>query len=66
MPPLRTTSTALPADFVVARGQTQVGVNYTILTQLVNRFPATAALQVLGSPCDNLEFLTYVGQLFLS
>ena len=59
-----TTQAALPADFVVVRGQTQKDVNRTVLTTLVNRFPADAALQVLDLPCGNLEFLTYVGQLF--
>lgn len=58
------TQAALPANFAVARGQTQIGVNRAILTKLVNRFPAAAPLHVLDLPCGNLEFLTYVSQLF--
>ncbi|RZK24504.1 MAG: class I SAM-dependent methyltransferase [Hymenobacter sp.] len=59
-----TIQAALPADFVVVRGQTQKDVNRTVLTTLVNRFPADAALRVLDLPCGNLEFLSYVARLF--
>ena len=54
----------LPADFVVARGQTQKDVNYTILANLANRFPKDAVIQALDLPCGNLEFLTYLRKLF--
>jgi 2-polyprenyl-3-methyl-5-hydroxy-6-metoxy-1,4-benzoquinol methylase len=64
MPPPMTTKAALPADFIVVRGQTQKDVNRSVLTTLVNSFSADAPLNVLDLPCGNLEFLQYVAQLF--
>ena len=64
MRPHMATSIALPTDFAVVRGQTQKDVNRTVLTSLINRFPADAPLKALDLPCGTLEFLTYMSQLF--
>jgi 2-polyprenyl-3-methyl-5-hydroxy-6-metoxy-1,4-benzoquinol methylase len=58
------TNATLPTDFVVQRGQTQKDVNRTILAGLVGRFARDLPLRGLDLPCGNLEFLTYVAQLF--
>jgi SAM-dependent methyltransferase len=54
----------LPANIKVLRGQTQINVNNTILTYLYNRFSTADKISLLDLPCGNMEFLTYVKEIF--
>lgn len=54
----------LPSNLSIPRGQTQIGVNYTVLDYLYNRFPENAKMSFLDLPCGNQEFLKNLKILF--
>ena len=48
----------------ILRGQTQKGVNKTILQELLGRFNESSQKKILDLPCGGLEFLNYVHILY--
>ena len=48
----------------ILRGQTQKGVNKTILQELLGRFNESSQKRILDLPCGGLEFLNYVHILY--
>ncbi len=54
----------LPTELIVERGQTQIGVNFQVLTYLYNQFNTTDHFTALDLPCGYLEFSGYLKKLF--
>ena len=48
----------------IERGETQKGVNATVLQFIADRFPLDKTLKVLDLPCGSMLFLEYIKKLF--
>ena len=55
---------ALPKDLHIQQAQTQTDVNSTVLNFLSQKFDLNAPLKTLDLPCGNLEFVSYLKQIF--
>lgn len=56
----------IPPNIIVERGQTQVGVNYQVLSYLYNHFNESEHFSALDLPCGYLEFIGYLKRMFPS
>jgi SAM-dependent methyltransferase len=61
---MNSTKKRIPDNIVIPRGQTQKNVNKILLEKLINQFDRETSKSILDLPCGNLEFLSYVKQLF--